>query len=242
MEELEESVIALGEILDHRAEPEGQIEGWVLEAQTKKKGRVATVLVTRGTLKPGDIMVAGRTWTKVRSMTNEFGVEVPFATPGMPVEIDGWREHPDAGDIAISAPTEDRAKAVVDYRMEKADRVRQATDMAAINESRRLAREKIEIEEEIRQAAVEQGDDPDAAVADAAKKDSADAPAKVIEIGLIVKADVSGSVEAVVDSVAQLGNDEVKTRVLRSSFGAVSEFDIDHAAAAGGMCSRTAYG
>lgn len=201
MEKLEESVIALGEILDHRADPEGQIEGWVLEATTKKKGRVATVLVTRGTLKPGDIVVAGKTWTRVRSMTNEFGVDVPFATPGTPVEIDGWREHPDAGDIAISAETEDRAKAVVDYRVEKADRVKQATDMSAINESRRLSREKEELEEEIRRDATERGENPEEAIAEAAKKTREDAPAKIQEIGLIIKADVSGSVEAVVDSV-----------------------------------------
>ncbi|KAF8541882.1 hypothetical protein BDD12DRAFT_916448 [Trichophaea hybrida] len=233
MEDLEESVIALSEILDHRAEPEGQVEGWVLEATTKKKGRVATVLVTRGTLKPGDIVVAGNTWTKVKTMTNEHGGEVSSAPPGTPVEIDGWRDQPDAGDLAISAPTEDRAKQVVEYRVEKSERIKQAADMEAINESRRAAREKEELEDEIRRAAQARGEDPDQAVADAAKKANDSQQAKIKEIKLIVKADVSGSVEAIVDSVSTLGNHEVKTKVLRSSFGAVSEFDIDHAAASG---------
>jgi len=235
MEDLEESVIALSEILDHRAEPEGQVEGWVLEATTKKKGRVATVLVTRGTLKPGDIVVAGNTWTKVRTMTNEHGDEVSSAPPGTPVEIDGWRDQPDAGDLAISAPTEDRAKQVVEYRVEKSERIKQATDMEAINESRRVAREKDELEDEIRREAQARGEDPDQAVADAAKKINDSLAAKIKEVRLIVKADVSGSVEAVVDSVSTLGNHEVKAKVLRSSFGSISEFDVDHAAAAGGI-------
>jgi len=235
MEDLEESVIALSEILDHRAEPEGQVEGWVLEATTKKKGRVATVLVTRGTLKPGDIVVAGNTWTKVRTMTNEHGDEVSSAPPGTPVEIDGWRDQPDAGDLAISAPTEDRAKQVVEYRVEKSERIKQATDMEAINESRRVAREKDELEDEIRREAQARGEDPDQAVTDAAKKINDSLAAKIKEIRLIVKADVSGSVEAVVDSVSTLGNHEVKAKVLRSSFGSISEFDVDHAAAAGGI-------
>jgi translation initiation factor IF-2 len=237
MEELEEATLTLSEILDHRAETDGQIEGWVLEATTKKKGRVATVLVTRGTLKPGDIVVAGRTWAKVRTMTNEFGDEVPSAGPGTPVEIDGWRDHPEAGELAISAETEDRAKEAVEYRIEKAERIKQAVDMEAINEARRAAREKEEAEEEIRRQAEENGQDPDKAVAEAAKLMKEEVAAKSKEVLLIVKADVSGSVEAVVDSVSSLGNDEVKARVLRGSFGAVSEFDIDHAAAAGGTFS-----
>jgi translation initiation factor IF-2 len=235
MEELEEATLTLSEILDHRAEPDGQIEGWILEATTKKKGRVATVLVTRGTLKSGDIVVAGRTWAKVRTMTNEFGEEVLSAGPGTPVEIDGWRDHPEAGEIAISAETEDRAKAAVEYRIDKAERIKQAVDMAAINEARRAARENEEAEEEIRRQAEANDEDPDKAVAEAAKRlKEGVAAAKSKEVLMIVKADVSGSVEAVVDSVSALGNDEVKARVLRGSFGAVSEFDIDHAAAAGG--------
>jgi translation initiation factor IF-2 len=234
MEELEEATIALGEILDHRAEIDGQIEGWVLEATTKKKGRVATVLVTRGTLKPGDIVVAGKTWTKVRSMTNEHGEEILLALPGTPVEIDGWRDQPEAGDLALSAKNEDRAKAVISYRIEKADRIKQAADMEAINTARRQLREREEIEEEIRREATERGEDPEKAVEEAAKKTLGELKAKTEELGLIVKADVSGSVEAVVDQVSALGNDEVKAKIIRSSFGAVSEFDIDHAAAAEG--------
>jgi translation initiation factor IF-2 len=234
MGELEEATVTLSEILDHRAELDGQVEGWVLEATTKKRGRVATVLVSRGTLKPGDIVVAGKTWTKVRTLTNERGEDVPFASPGTPVEVDGWKDQPEAGELVLSAETEDRAKGVVNYRTEKAERIKQTADMEAINESRRLVREKEEREEVIRQAAIEHGEDPEEAVMEAAKNVRDGMPAKTQEVRLIVKGDVGGSVEAVVDYISGLGNEEVKPKVIRSSFGAVSEFDVDHAAAAGG--------
>jgi len=127
--------------------------------------------------------------------------------------------------------TEQRGSLIIARR--KAERIKQTTDMEAINESRRLVREKEEREEVIRQAAIECGVDPEEAVAEAAKNVRDGMPAKTQEVRLIVKGDVAGSVEAVVDYISGLGNEEVKTKVIRSSFGAVSEFDIDHAAAAG---------
>ncbi|KAI5789798.1 translation initiation factor IF-2 [Pyronema domesticum] len=233
MEDLEEAVIALSEMLDHRAPDDGQIEGWVLEATTKKKGRVATVLVTRGTLRPGDIVVAGKTWAKVKTMTNEHGDEVEFASPGTPVEIDGWRDQPEAGDIAISTETEDRAKEVVDYRELKANRIRQSVDMDAINAYRRSVKEKEEREETIRREAIAAGEDPEKAILEDERARKNGETKEKKEVRLIVKADVSGSVEAVVASVQSLGNHEVGAKVLRSSFGPISEFDVDHASAAG---------
>lgn len=239
MEQLEEAVIALSEMLDHRAEKDGQVEGWVLEATTKKKGRVATVLVTRGTLRPGDIVVAGNTWAKVRTMANEHGETVQAAPPGTPVEIDGWREQPNAGDLALSAESEDRAKQAVEYRVEKSERIKQAADMEAINEVRRAAREQEEFEDEMRRAAEARGEDPEKAIAEANKTTRTNQPGKTKEVAFIVKADVAGSAEAIADAISPLGNHEVKSKVLRSSFGAISEFDIDHASASGGNFSPT---
>lgn len=234
MEQLEEAVIALSEMLDHRAEKDGQVEGWVLEATTKRKGRVATVLVTRGTLRPGDIVVAGDTWAKVRSMTNEHGETTEAALPGTPVEIDGWREQPNAGDLVLSAESEDRAKQAVEYRVEKSERIKQTADMEAINEARRAAREQEEFEDEVRRAAEARGEDAEKAVAEAIRTTRTNQPGKTNEVCFIIKADVSGSAEAIADAISPLGNHEVKTKVIRSSFGAISEFDIDYASASGG--------
>ena len=224
MEELEDAAVALADILDMRSETDGQAEGWVLEATTQKAGRIATVLVKRGTLRPGDIVVAGTSWARVRSLRNEAGIMLESAGPGTPVEVDGWREQPVAGDEVLQAPDEQRAKAVVGYRLESYERTQLATDMTAVNEARRLEQEK---REELEQAAK---DDSDAS----AERPNTPPPPSFQQVFFIVKADVSGSAEAVTNAVSSLGNSEVRPHILRTGVGPVNESDIDHAAVAQG--------
>jgi len=242
MAELEEAVLTLSDVLDMRADTEGAAEGWVLEASIKSMGKVATVLVRRGTMRPGDFIVAGQTWARIRCMRNEAGAEIAEAGPGTPVEIDGWKEQPDAGDEVLQAPTEQKAKSVVDYRVEAAERDRLAEDMEAINEERKAVHEKRLREKQ--EAAIakakakardpeeseEAGEDAEAEAE--AEEDQPHGPKKVY---FIVKGDVSGSVEAVLDSIAAIGNAEIAPHVLRSGVGAVSEFDVEHAAVARGF-------
>ena len=231
MGELEDAAVALADILDMRSETDGQAEGWVLEATTKKSGRVATVLVRRGTLRPGDIIVAGTSWARVRSLRNEAGVMLKYAGPGTPVEIDGWREQLAAGDEVLQAPDEQRAKAVVNYRLEAHERTQMATDMAAVNETRRLEQEK---REELERAAELAKEASDGTATTGAERQSTSSKLSSQEVFFIVKADVSGSVEAVTNAVSALGNSEVRPHILRTGVGPVTEFDIDHAAVAKG--------
>ncbi|KAJ6141413.1 Translation initiation factor IF-2 [Penicillium chermesinum] len=218
MLDLEEAIGALSEMLDHRADTAGNVEGWVLEASTKSYGRVASALIRRGTLRPGDVIVAGTTWARVRTLRNEAGVAVDEATPGMPVEIDGWREQPAAGTEILQAETEQRAKEVVEYRLERSETQKMGEDMAALNETRKAAAEKRRLE----------NTDPDELSEVAVQSTGPKA------INFIVKADVDGSAEAVLNSMAAIGNNEVYANILRSGVGPVTEFDIEHAATAGG--------
>ncbi|MCJ1386348.1 hypothetical protein MMC17_009474 [Xylographa soralifera] len=223
MEELEDSAVALADILDMRAETDGQAEGWVLEATTRKAGRVATVLIRRGTVFPGSILVAGSTWTRIRSLRDEAGVSISSAGPGTPVEIDGWREQPEAGDEVLQAPDEHRAKSVVELRIARAEKEKMAADVLAVNEARRLEQEKREREE--------------AASADSSSDAKDKIPPQstgIIEIPFIIRGDVSGSVEAVMDSVLSLGNGEVRPTILRSAVGPIAPTDVEHAAVAKG--------
>ncbi|KAJ5122627.1 Translation initiation factor IF-2 [Penicillium atrosanguineum] len=213
MIELEEAIGALSEMLDHRADTECNAEGWVLEASTKSYGRVASALIRRGTLRPGDIIVAGTTWARVRTLRNEAGVAISEATPGMPVEIDGWRDQPAAGTEILQAPTEQRAKEAVDYRLERSETVKMGEDMAAINEAR-LEKRRLEKTDEEADVSEPTGPKP---------------------VNFIIKADVDGSAEAVLNSIAAIGTNEVYANVLRSSVGPISEFDIEHAASANGL-------
>ncbi|KAJ9485418.1 hypothetical protein VN97_g7938 [Penicillium thymicola] len=216
MVELEEAVVALSELLDHRAATTCNVEGWVIEASTKSYGRVASVLIRRGTLRPGDIIVAGTAWARVRTLRNEAGVTIGEATPGMPVEIDGWREQPGAGTELLQAPTEQKAKDVVDYRLEKSDTQKMGVDIVAINEARREVLEKRRRDKEEEEITKEVE------------------PTGPKSVNFVLKGDVDGSVEAVLNSVAAVGNNEVFANIIRSGVGPVSEFDIEHAGSAKG--------
>jgi len=225
MEELEDAAVALADVLDLRAETDGQAEGWILEATTKKGGRVATVLVRRGTVIPGSVIVAGTTWARVRSLRNEAGQTIPSAGPGSPAEVDGWREQPEAGDEVLQAPNEQRAKDVVQLRLSRKEKEKLAADVVAVNEARRLEQEKREREEAAAKATASGEAEPVA---------PADEVTRITEIPFIVRGDVSGSVEAVVDSISSLGNSEVRPTILRSAVGPIAPTDVEHAAAAKG--------
>ena len=212
MEELEEAIVTLSEILDVRADPAGpQCEGWILETTTKKAGRVATILVKRGTFRTGQVIVAGSTWARIRTLKNEAGNKIESAGPGMPVEVDGWKDQPNAGDEVIQAPNETKAKSAVAFRIERAEKLRTAADVEALNE---LRQEKTE--ENNRASETDHDND------------------KPIEVLFVLKADVHGSVEAIASTLEHVGNSKVRARILRSGVGPVTEFDVDHAAAAEG--------
>lgn len=236
LDELEEALVAQAETIDMRAETDGAVEGWVLEASTKKAGRVATVLVRRGTLRPGDIIVAGTTWARVRTLRNEAGVQLPEVGPGTPTEVDGWRDQPNAGDEVLQAPTEQKAHSVVAYREANLSREQDAVDMEAINETRRLDSERREREKAEKVEKEAAGTDGQAKAKSGAVAGSPataqpvpkKAPEKV-ELFFLIKADVSGSTEAVENYITSmpLGNHPISINVLRSAVGQISESDVD---------------
>ena len=237
--ELEDATVALSDILDLRAETDQAAEGWVLESTSSKSaGRVATVLIRRGTLKPGDVIVAGRSWARVRSLRNEAGASIPHAGPGTPAEIDGWRSEPSAGDEVLPAPTEQKAKDVIAWREQQHERQLAALDIAAVNESRRLEQEKREAEraaaaldrERKRSGSSAQRSTEGATLGDddaAAAATTADPSTAQKTLNLILKTDVSGSLDAVSSSLQALSTPLIHPHILRSSVGSVSEFDLD---------------
>src|SRR5580704_7119609 len=112
-------VIALqAEVLELKANPNRAAEGTVIEARLDRgRGPVATVLVQRGTLKPGDIVVAGSEWGRVRALMSDTGHSVVAAGPSMPVEVLGFNGTPEASDRLAVVDTESRAREITDYRV-----------------------------------------------------------------------------------------------------------------------------
>jgi len=128
LEKLEEAILLQSEVLDLRSNPHRAADGAVIEAKLDKgRGPVATVLVQRGTLKHGDLVVAGSEWGRVRALVNERGETVDKALPAEPVELLGLSGVPEAGDEFVVVESEARAREVTEYRGRKRRETRQAT-------------------------------------------------------------------------------------------------------------------
>jgi small GTP-binding protein len=237
MRELEEAIVLLASVQDYRAETDGQAEGWVIESKVSPAGRVATVLVRRGTMRPGDFIIAGTTWGRIRTLRDDTGQLVDEAPPGTPVQIDGWRgEDPSAGLEVLQAENEEVAKSVVEHRLEIAETARLTSDTAAINAARSEeaeARAKVlewEAQQEwAKKRAHARPKDNEGWVEESA---ASTAGGKRL-VHFVIKGDVAGSVEALVGAVGAVGNNEIGPNIIRSGVGVVTESDVQHLAATG---------
>ncbi|WP_312219712.1 translation initiation factor IF-2, partial [Brevundimonas sp.] len=114
---LTDAILLQAEVMDLRANADRSAEGVVIEAQLDKgRGPVATVLVKRGTLKRGDIVVAGSAWGKARALLDERNAQLSEAGPSVPVEILGLSEAPTPGDVFAVVESEARARELTEYR------------------------------------------------------------------------------------------------------------------------------
>ena len=127
LDKLLDAVLLQSELLELKANPNRSAEGTVVEAKLDKgRGPVATVLVQRGTLKVGDIVVAGEQWGRVRALLDDQNKQVKEAEPSKPVEILGFNGAPEAGDRVAVVENEARAREITEYRQRKGRELSQA--------------------------------------------------------------------------------------------------------------------
>jgi translation initiation factor IF-2 len=120
LERLEEALLLQAEILDLRANPDRPGSGTVVEAKLERgRGAVATLLVQRGTIRVGDIFVAGAAWGRVRALIDDHGQQVDLAGPATPVEVLGLQDTPLAGDGFAVVENEARARQVSEFRSKR---------------------------------------------------------------------------------------------------------------------------
>ncbi len=120
LDKLEEAILLQAELLDLKANPTREAEGAVVESKLEKgRGAVATILIQRGTLKVGDIFVAGCVWGRVRALINDQGKQVKKAGPAEPIEILGIQSAPDAGDEFAVVESEAQAREITEFRLSK---------------------------------------------------------------------------------------------------------------------------
>ncbi|GGA05478.1 translation initiation factor IF-2 [Okeania sp. KiyG1] len=196
LDSLLEMILLVSEVEDLQANPERPAKGTIIEAHLDKaRGPVASLLVQNGTLKVGDIVVAGSVYGKVRAMIDDRGNRVEKASPSFAVEVLGLRDVPQAGDEFDVFEYEKDASSIATDRADakRESRIMRRTTLGAVS------------------ARAQAGD--------------------LKELNLILKADVQGSVEAIVAALRQLPQKEVQLRLLFSGAGEVTETDIDLAAA-----------
>src|SRR5690348_7929452 len=198
LDKLLEAIQLQAEILELKANPDRPAEGTVIEAKLDKgRGPLATVLVQRGTLRVGDVFVAGASSGKVRAMIDDKGKQVKEAGPSVPVEVLGLSAVPSAGDAFTVVENEAPAREVASYRQGVLDKKR--TTSAPMSLENMFASH----------------------------------ASTTKELPLVVKADVQGSVEAIVHALNRLSTDEIRVRVLHAGVGGITESDVTLAKASG---------
>ena len=198
IDDLLENVLLQAEILELKAPLDAPAKGLVIEAKLDKgKGPVATVLVQSGTLKRGDVVLAGSAYGRVRAMLDETGKQAKKAGPSIPVEIQGLSEVPVAGEVIIVLPDERKAREIALFRQGKFRDVKLAKQQAA------------KLETMLEQMG----------------------EGEVRTLPLIVKADVQGSQEALVQALGKLSTDEVRVQIVHGAVGGISESDVNLATA-----------
>lgn len=191
LDELLDMALLVAEVENFKANPKGAVVGTVIESHVAKgQGSVATVIVQNGTLKVGDLIVAGQAFGKIRSLESPSGEKIRQAGPGDPAMVQGLSELPQAGDIFQTVETLDEARS-------------QAREFANHLRDRRLLREGIK------------------------------ATGKTLN--LILKADVQGSLEAIVQALEELKSrtSEVQLNIIDQSVGEIAETDVLRAESAG---------
>jgi translation initiation factor IF-2 len=205
LDTLLEMVLLVSEIEELSANPNRAAKGTVIEANLDRaRGPVATLLVQNGTLRVGDIIVAGSVFGKIRAMIDDRGAKVEAATPSFAVEILGLSDVPAAGDEFDVFSNEKDARQLAESR---SDAQRNSRLQQALS-SRRVSLTTLS-------AQAQEGE--------------------LKELNLIIKADVQGSLEAIIGAVQQLPQKEVQIRILLSAPGEVTETDVDLAAASGAV-------
>jgi translation initiation factor IF-2 len=202
LDKLEEMLLLQAEVLDLKANPDRAAQGAVIEAKLERgRGAVATLLVQKGTVRVGDIFVAGTEWGRVRALLDDRGNPVESAGPATPVEVLGLQGTPQAGDVFSVVESEARAREVTEFRQHQ---LRQKQAAAGARGTLEEMFSKI-------------------------------ATGEAKELPVVIKADVQGSVEAIVNSLNSLSNDEVAVRILHSGVGGINESDVTLARASGGL-------
>jgi translation initiation factor IF-2 len=198
IENLLEMILLQAEIMELKANPNRPARGTIIEAKLDRgRGPVATVLIQSGTLRVGDAFVAGTASGKVRALIDDTGKKINEAGPSTPVEIIGFSDVPNAGDVFVCVEDEKKARQIALARLQK-------QRLAEIKKQKKLTLDEL-------YSKIKEG--------------------QIKELGIVLKGDVQGSIEALKSAFEGITHPEVKVRVIHSAVGGINESDVMLAAA-----------
>lgn len=193
IEDLLEMILLVAEVQELKANPNRSAKGTIIESKLDKgRGPVATVLIQKGTLNKGDVVLVGGAYGKVRALFNSKGKRINQAGPSVAVEILGLSETPLAGDTLLVMESEKAAKSIAEKRKDK-------RHLENMNTTSKVSLE--DLYERIQKGEVK-------------------------DLNIIIKADVSGSIEAVKQSLQKQSLDEVKVNPIHGGVGGINENDV----------------
>ncbi|KPJ17703.1 Translation initiation factor IF-2, mitochondrial, partial [Papilio machaon] len=227
LDTLVEALTLQAHLMDLKADPGGYVEGVVLESQVDPRlGKQATVLVQRGTLRKGCILVAGAGWAKVRMLQCGEGSVVQEAGPARPVSVLGWRELPAAGDMVLEVSSEKRANEVMRWRHSQRMKEKQEEDLEVISAKEAEHRAQYKARLAHKRALGRLRLRPDGPRQKQIQEDTHPT------LSVIVKGDVDGSVEAILDILETYDEHErVRLDLVHYGVGHVTPNDIEIAKA-----------
>ncbi|KAK8785452.1 hypothetical protein V5799_008179 [Amblyomma americanum] len=224
LDKLVETIMTQAALMEIKADPKGLVEGVVIESTTDQhRGKLSTALVQRGTLRKGAYLVAGQSWAKVRGMFDEWGKPVQNAPPGTPVQVIGWKSLPSAGDVIIEVESEKRAHQVVEWRESRVRAEKDVKEYKAIQQKVQQHLEQYRSELEQRRAMGLRKKRK--RLTNRQKEFTVD---NTPCLPIVVKGDVDGSVEAVLDLLDTYhSHQNCRLDIIHYGVGPVSESDVE---------------
>ncbi|XP_018351369.1 PREDICTED: translation initiation factor IF-2, mitochondrial isoform X2 [Trachymyrmex septentrionalis] len=226
LDTLIETIALQAELVGLKGDPTGLVEAVVIECFTDPhRGKLATALIQRGTLRKGAYLVSGLTWAKVRAMFDHSGNPVTEAKLSDAVQIIGWKDLPTAGDEILEVENEKKARTVMRYRQaEKATQLAQEHKIAADKKREEYLKEYKE--RQIKRRAIGRYKKLSAIVRNERSDDDDEKP----KLNVIIKGDVAGSVEAILDVFnTYRSDDKCELNVIHYGVGPVAETDLQMA-------------
>lgn len=198
LEQLKEVILLVADMQELKSNPNATASGTVIESRLDQtKGVITTVIVKRGTIRKGDIIIAGTSYGRIKRICNDKGRTIAEAGPSTAVEVFGLNEAPLAGDKVNVVDTDKQARDIASYRIRK-------------TKNSQVTAEKSSVGDLFSQLS---------------------GNSKIKTLPLIIKGDVQGSVEAIINSISKIEHEEIKIKILHNAVGGINESDISLAKA-----------